>query len=109
TMLARERPRRYVEIGSGYSTLVVKFASRRYSPGTRIVSIDPHPRVEVDSACQEVIRRPLQDVEKGIFTELEAGDVVFYDGSHVVAQNSDVVVFFLEVLPALPPGVLVQV
>ena len=36
-------------------------------------------------------------------------DVLFFDGSHRVFQNSDVTVFFLEVLPLLASGVLVQI
>jgi hypothetical protein len=40
---------------------------------------------------------------------LGPGDVVFLDGSHRVGMASDVTVFFLEVLPRLPPGVLVHV
>ena len=44
-----------------------------------------------------------------LFDDLAAGDIVFFDGSHRVFTNSDVTVFFLEVLPRLAPGVLVQV
>ena len=36
---------------------------------------------------------------------LSAGDMVFIDNSHRAFQNSDVTVFFTEVLPALPAGV----
>ncbi|HEV7517344.1 MAG TPA: class I SAM-dependent methyltransferase, partial [Thermoanaerobaculia bacterium] len=37
------------------------------------------------------------------------GDVVFHDGSHRVFQNSDTAVTFLDVLPALAPGVALGV
>jgi hypothetical protein len=39
---------------------------------------------------------------------LERGDIVFVDGSHRALMGSDVTVFFLEVLPRLPPGVVVH-
>ena len=55
------------------------------------------------------MRQPLEAVDASEFGALTAGDVVFFDGSHRVFQNSDVTVFFLEILPALPPGVLVQI
>ena len=48
-------PGTYLEIGSGNST---KFARRAINDGglrTKIISIDPAPRVEVDSLCDEVI------------------------------------------------------
>ena len=35
--------------------------------------------------------------------------MVFFDGSHRTLMGSDVTVFFFEVLPALPPGVLVHI
>ena len=34
---------------------------------------------------------------------------MFFDGSHRVLPNSDCVAFFLDLLPALPPGVLVGI
>jgi len=108
-LLRARKPRRYLEIGSGHST---RFARRAIQDGglaTRIVSVDPAPRAEIGAICDEAIRRPLEEVAHGPFRELEAGDVLFLDGSHRVFTNSDTVVFFLEVLPRLAPGVLVHV
>ena len=102
-------PRLYIEIGSGVST---KFARRAIEDGglsTRIVSIDPGPHTEVDELCDSLVRSRLEEAELSVFEELAAGDVVFFDGSHRVFMNSDVTVFFLEVLPRLPPGVLVAI
>jgi hypothetical protein len=45
---------------------------------------------------------------KSIFDELEAGDIVFFDGSHRSFMNSDVTVFFIDVLPRIKPGVIVH-
>lgn len=102
-------PKRYVEVGSGNST---KFAARAKRDGglaTRIVSIDPFPRAEVDELCNEVIRRPFELVSLDLFGDLEPGDVVFFDGSHRVFMNSDTTAFFLDVLPELAAGVLVGI
>lgn len=103
-------PARYVEIGSGQSTKVVARARRDAGVATHITSIDPHPRAEVDALCDEIVRRPLElaDLET-VFDGLAAGDIVFFDGSHRVFPNSDCVAFFLDVLPELPPGVLVGI
>jgi hypothetical protein len=43
------------------------------------------------------------------FDQLSTDDVLFFDGSHRSFQNSDVTVFFTEILPALPAGVLVGI
>jgi hypothetical protein len=56
-----------------------------------------------------VIRRPLEAAELGLFEDLDSGDILFIDNSHRVFQNSDVTVFFLDVLPRLKSGVVVHI
>jgi hypothetical protein len=107
--LADLRPRLYIEIGSGHSTRFARRAIRDNGLPTTITSIDPQPRAEVEEAADHVVRRPLEQVDLSLFDALGPGDVLFFDGSHRVFMNSDTTVFFLELLPALPPGVLVQV
>ncbi len=108
-MLARLRPARYLEVGSGNSTRFARRAIRDLGLHTKVTSIDPHPRAEVDDLCDEVIRQPLEEVDLRLVDRLEAGDVFFFDGSHRVLMNSDVVVVFLEVLPRLRSGVHVHI
>lgn len=108
-LLTEHRPATYLEIGSGESTKFARRAIEDQGLPTRIVSLDPEPRSGIDSLCDQVIRQPLEEADLQPFQELQAGDFVFYDGSHRVFTNSDVTVMFLEVLPVLPPGVLVQI
>lgn len=103
--IAMNQPRLYVEVGSGYSTKFARCAVRAHSPATKIISIDPNPRADVDPLCDEILRKPLEDVDLSLFGRLGSGDVVFIDSSHRAFQNSDVTVFFTEVLPGLAPGV----
>jgi methyltransferase family protein len=98
----------YLEIGSGYSTKIVRRAIKDHNLRAKIVSIDPHPRAEVDSLCDEVIRQPLEKCDLAILDRLTAGDILFMDGSHRAFMNSDVTVLFLEILPRLKSGVLVH-
>ena len=105
---ARE-PRAYVEIGSGASTMWARRAIRDGALPTRITSIDPEPRREVEDLCDRSVREPLETADLAVFDELAPGDVVFMDGSHRVFENSDATVFFLDVLPSLPAGILVGV
>ncbi len=109
SFIRERKPRRYMEIGSGNSTLFVDRARRDGAIDMQITSIDPRPRRDIDAICDRVIREPLEVADLGIFSELEAGDVVFMDGTHRVFMNSDAVVFFMDVLADLPPGVLVGV
>jgi Methyltransferase domain len=102
-------PHRYIEIGSGNSTLFVDRARRDGRLDTEIVSIDPLPRREIDEICDRLVRKPLETADLDAFSDLAEGDVVFLDGTHRVFMNSDAVVFFLDVLPELPPGVLVGI
>ncbi|MGU3329369.1 class I SAM-dependent methyltransferase [Methylobacterium mesophilicum] len=109
TMLAWKRPARYLEIGSGSSTCFARYTIDALQLPTRITSIDPMPRREVDAICDWTVRSPLEACDLRIFDELKAGDIVFFDGSHRSFANSDVTVFFLEVMPRLANGVIVQI
>lgn len=42
------------------------------------------------------------------FEALDAGDVLFYDGSHCAKVGNDVNHFFFEILPRLKSGVLIH-
>ena len=108
-LLAQRKPRLYLEVGSGNSTKFARRAVSDHGLSTKIVSLDPSPRAEIDRLCDRVIRQRLQDADLSLFRELTAGDVLFLDNSHVLLTNSDVSVALLEVLPELPAGVLVQV
>lgn len=99
----------YLEIGSGNSTLFARAALLHENKATRIVSIDPMPRADIDAICDEVIRSPLEEVDLSLFDRLQPGDTLFVDNSHRSFMNSDVTVFMLDVLPRIPAGVLVGI
>jgi hypothetical protein len=108
-MLALQPPETYLEVGSGNSTRFARRAIRDHGLKTRIVSIDPQPRVEIDSISDQVIRAPLEEVDLAPILGLKSGDILFLDGSHRAFMNSDVTVVFLEILPRLQRGVHVQI
>lgn len=110
TMLAKYRPARYVEVGSGNSTKVAYKAKKEQNLPTEIVSIDPFPRAEIDHLADRVIRKPFEDLDfEPLLAEFKPGDILFIDNSHRILPNSDALVFFLEVLPRLPKGVIVHI
>lgn len=109
TIIAELKPERYVEVGSGNSTLVAYKAIQDYQLDTRIISIDPYPRAAIDNLADEVVRQPFESTNTRWLSELEAGDVLFIDNSHRILPNSDAMVFFMETLPNLRPGVIVHI
>jgi len=109
TLLAKFNPERYVEVGSGNSTKVARKAINDQGLQTKIISIDPHPRAEIDSISDEVIRQPFEDIAVEFLFSLKENDILFIDNSHRVLPNSDSTVFFLEILPRLHPGVIVHI
>jgi predicted O-methyltransferase YrrM len=116
-MLRQFRPQRIIEVGSGYSTAAALDAADEDDglPGLEITCIEPYPdRLlgllrPADHDRVTIIREPVQDVEVSAFKQLEAGDFLFIDSTHVLKAGSDVAWLFLHVLPHLKPGVIVHV
>lgn len=107
--LLENRPRRFLEIGSGNSTIFAHHAIQFGELETELISIDPQPRREIDALCTRVVRTRFEDADHSIIEDLEAGDILFLDGSHRLFTNSDTTVFFLDVLPRIRRGVLVHI
>lgn len=99
----------YLEIGSGNSTKIARHAINCLGIPAKIISIDPQPRASIDTLCDRHIRKGLEYCDLSIFTELQSGDILFFDGSHRAFTNSDVTVFFLEIIPRLGPGIVVHI
>ncbi len=103
-LLAKNNPRYFVEVGSGNSTKFAKRAIKDHSLRTNIISIDPHPRADIDQLCDRLIREKLENIDLTLFSTLGKEDIVFIDNSHRSFQASDVTVFFTEILPILGSG-----
>jgi hypothetical protein len=106
--VATKQPKLFLEVGSGNSTKFAKRAIKDRGLTTKIVSIDPRPRAEIDSLCDQVVREPVENCKLDIFDRLESGDILYVDNSHRALMNSDATVIFLDILPRLKPGVLVH-
>jgi predicted O-methyltransferase YrrM len=115
-LIRKYRPARVFEIGSGYSTLVAARACRANEAETgvaaELVAHEPYPPERLRQGVAGLTRIEelrLQDVPLETFSQLQAGDVLFIDSSHVVATGSDVCQELLEIVPRLAAGVLVHV
>lgn len=104
-----KKPKRVVEIGSGNSTKVFNAARKNHDLEIEITSIDPYPRADIDAISDIVKRERFENVKAQDFDALSENDFVFVDNSHRILPNSDAMVFFMEVLPKLKKGVIVQI
>ena len=109
SLLVTHKPKVYMEVGSGNSTKFARKAIVDHNLDTKIVSIDPCPRAEVDKICDEIIRKPVEEINIQIFDSLDINDILYIDNSHMVFMNSDVTTIFLDVIPRLRSGVLVEI
>tara|TARA_Y100000031_G_scaffold44649_1_gene51095 strand:+ start:515 stop:1384 length:870 start_codon:yes stop_codon:yes gene_type:complete len=109
SLVALKRPQTYLEIGSGNTTKFVRQAINDHHLNTNIISVDPTPRAEVDDLCDKIVRKQLDKIELELFLELKPGDFLSLDGSHCCFMNSDVTIFFIDILPRLKPNIFVHI
>jgi predicted O-methyltransferase YrrM len=115
-MVREWKPRRIIEIGSGFSTRAMAQALRanREQDGVagELITVDPHPERLPQNGLGDVITVVADRVQRldiQLFEQLRSDDMLFIDSSHVVSVGSDVVREYLQILPRLKPGVLVHV
>ena len=109
------RPKRIVEIGSGYSSaLMLDVVDEHFDDEIEITFIEPYQELlrsllrPDDLDRVEFVSDPVQQVEPSRYEALESGDVLFVDSTHVVRVGGDVTHDVFEVLPRLRPGVVVH-
>jgi predicted O-methyltransferase YrrM len=114
-MLRHAEPRRVLEVGSGFSSLVMLDTNERFFDNRiRLTFVEPNAERLLsrlrpgDARLAHVVERRVQDVDLTLFRELEAGDILFVDSSHVSKVGSDLNHLLFTVLPELAPGVLVH-
>ncbi len=115
-MLRLLRPRRVIEVGSGYSSCVILDTRDHHFEGKiDCTFIEPYPELLMslirpgDIETVRLIGESVQNVGSEVFGELQAGDILLIDSTHVGKAGSDVNDLIFRVLPALNPGVYIQV
>jgi cephalosporin hydroxylase len=117
SMIRELKPKKIIEIGAGYSTLLIaKAISKNLHENsdsiTEFISIEPYPPSYLQpppNECSKFLSSELQEVPLTEFESLKQNDILFIDSSHVVNINSDVVYEYLEILPCLKSGVLIHI
>ena len=109
------KPKRIIEIGSGFSTMLACEALAQNQRGDaayrcRHICIEPYEMGWLnDVSGIEVLRQRVEQMDKQLFLELEENDILFIDSSHMIRPQGDVLCEYLEILPTLRPGVLVHI
>jgi hypothetical protein len=114
TFMLAHRPKRIIEIGSGYSTaLSIDINSIFLNNEIEIISIDPNPerltRLIKGRDCKIQFHRiNVEDVPLDFFSLLSENDILFIDSSHVLRPCGDVNFLLFNVLPRLANGVFIH-
>jgi predicted O-methyltransferase YrrM len=113
-IIRKEKPRRIIEIGAGFSSAVMLDTLDKTQASAVLTFIEPDPpRLHSILSNNEkfpstILVQLVQEVPLSVFDKLKAQDVLFIDSSHVAKVGSDVTFLLLRILPRLKPGVLVH-
>jgi predicted O-methyltransferase YrrM len=108
------KPAKIVVIGSGYSTKIARLAQirNRHESGlvTKHICVEPFEMKWLEELGDiEVVRSRVEVFDFDWTTELQAGDLLFIDSSHMIRPHGDVLKEYLDILPRLSPGVFIHV
>ena len=115
SMMRRFRPKRVIEVGSGFSSAAMLDINEKFFNGEiDFTFIEPFPDRLLsllkynDAERSKILRAPVQEVPEGLFSELRENDILFVDSSHVAKTLSDVVCLLFSILPSLNKGVILH-
>jgi len=113
-MIRKYRPKRIIEVGSGWSSVCIIDTIESYLDNEcETTFIEPYPQLLKDlmkttSIRIKILENKVQSVPLSVFDELKAGDILFIDSTHLLRTGSDVCFELFEVLPKLAQGVIVH-
>ncbi len=113
SMIRKFKPQKILEIGSGFSSSLILDTNEEYFKNQiDCTFIEPNPErlnnLLKDTDKINLKKEYLQDIDLNIFRELNYGDILFIDTSHVTKTGSEVNFILFELLPVLRKGVLIH-
>jgi hypothetical protein len=113
SIVRKNKPRRIVEIGCGFSTLIGLEAVKKNLADDptyecRVTCVEPYEMPFLEQLNIELIRKKIEDVDIAVFHGLGVNDILFIDSSHIIRPGGDVTYLMLKILPTVPPGVWVH-
>jgi len=118
SMIRELKPKRILEVGSGFSTQISWAASKKNKAENNkpceITAIEPYPKPVLKQLIEisdnvTLIQSKVETVNEQIFETLEGGDILFIDSSHVVKIGNDVHYLYLSVLPKVAVGTVIHI
>jgi hypothetical protein len=116
-IMAKYRPGKVIEVGSGSSSVCMIDASVQHEIGTKFTFIEPDPQLCLDKVLKKedyekygvtLLEKRVQEVSPSEFSILGRNDILFIDSSHVSKAGSDVNYLLTEILPILNKGVIIH-
>ena len=109
TFIRAYKPRKIVEIGSGFSTLIAIDAVNKNQTGS-ITCIEPFPRDFLETVNIDLVKKKVQDIASSDVAKiLENGDFLFIDSTHTVKSGSDCLKIYLDLLPSIKKDIFIHV
>jgi predicted O-methyltransferase YrrM len=112
-MLRHLKPKRVIEIGSGYSSaLLLDVNEQMFDSSIDCTFIEPSSERLLSLVNRNKINlyeKRVQDIPVSVFQQLEVRDILFIDSSHITKMGSDVNHLLFEILPKLNPGVIIHI
>lgn len=109
-LIRKIKPKRIVEIGSGFSTLVAIHALKMNGHG-ELLCIDPSPPDFIlENKFINLKKLRIQDVSaEELNSLLENNDILFIESTHTLKSGSDCLHIYLRLLPEITSSISVQV
>lgn len=108
------QPGKIIEIGSGFSSAVMLDTYEFYlKKQINLTCIEPYPErlqklLKNDNEVT-LLQKPLQSIPFNEITDnLDSGDLLFIDSTHVIKYGSDVMYIFNKIFPNLKSGVYIH-
>ena len=115
SMIRKNKPRRIIEIGSGFTSGLMMGVNEKYFKNRiNLTFIEPYPELlysrmhKGDKTRNKVVPKGVQDVSLSVFKQLKKDDILFIDSTHVSKFNSDVNYEIFDILPELNKGVIIH-
>lgn len=113
-LIRLKKPNKIFEIGSGNSTLMAIKAIQKNQQDNpdyncKHVCIEPYDKPMLETMQVTFVKKKVEDIDISFFSELEDGDILFIDSTHIIRPEGDVLYEYLQLLPSLKKGVIVHV
>ena len=108
------KPKKIIEVGCGSSTKIIQHAvnlnGKEQSFKASHMCVEPYEQQWLANFPNiKLERERIEFLDLRLFEQLEEGDFLFIDSSHMVRPQGDVLYEYLTIIPSLKPGVYVHV